>query len=285
MPGAVAETAAMGEAGIARRIVLAWLSAFAGVEWFAIKIEKFGASKHWMDLLDDLSTLEAVEIALIARVLMRPNVGPPLGAAESLLILLGAAAAATMTDARPIFALALIAFFALVRFSRHPASRVFAIALFLFSAQYWLKAGPFMWLHDAVAHVDAAIVRAVLRLTGVAVEGAGTMILTKEFSIHVANGCTSSFVAATVLPAFAILTLALRGSVDRAQIRAAGGLLVCSIVLNWLRLAPMVSGREGWLFWHEGAGAALIAAANDVLVAYFVWRALYRTPASAVAAA
>jgi hypothetical protein len=285
MPGAVAEAAPTEDGGIARRIVLAWLSVFAGVEWLAIKMEKFGASKHWMDLLDDFSTLEAVEIALIARLLMRPNVGPPLGAAESLLILLGAAAVATIADARPIFALALIAFFALLRFWRHPASRVFAIALFLFSAQYWLKSGPFMWVHDSVAHVDAAIVRTFLRAIGAAVEGAGTMILTKEFSIHVANGCTSSFVAATVLPAFFILTLALRGAIDRAQISAALGLLICSIVLNWLRLAPMVSSRDGWLFWHEGAGAALIAAANDILVAYFVWRALYRAPASAVAAA
>ena len=274
-------------AGVDRGAVIGWLLAFTAFEWLRIKLDITEPIAGLSDALDAFTAVEMFEIAMLARLFLRRPATSPLSALEAAATVAGAAAIMLIVDAKPVFAAGLLSLYVLVRFAPNRADRPLALALFAFIAQYWLQAGPFIWLHEAVGTVDAQVLRWALGANGHAVGGSGTIVaqLDGSFAVDVLVGCSSSFVVSIVVPAFAIALLGLRGGFLRSDLLSLAGLIAATVLLNWIRLYPTSLSHEGWLYWHEGQGASFIAVANALLIALFVHLALRRDGRHLAAAA
>ncbi|HEX3408294.1 MAG TPA: hypothetical protein VHS81_13745 [Caulobacteraceae bacterium] len=256
---------------------IGWLLAFILLEWARGKW-LLAAPSTPAGLLGAVSALEGLEVFLIVRMFNWRARGPNLGAIEAPALLALIAFAGVVLSARPFFAAGVLALFILCRFGRSAEHRALAIAVFAFIAQYLLQAGPFIWLHALVGRIDAAVLRWVLPRFGYDVTGHSTFVVraSRQFSINVLEGCASSYVASVAIPGFVIVVLALRGRLQRSDLGYAIALLAAIVLVNWLRLAPIALSREGWLYWHQGAGGAIVAAADGVLVVGLAYLATRR---------
>jgi hypothetical protein len=258
--------------------VVGWLLAFTLLEWARGKFLSVASPHLLASIPGALSALECLELILIARMFNWRTRAPSVGAVEALAPLALIAVACVVLNDRPFFSAGALSLFILVRFGRTPEHRALAIALFAFVAQYLLQAGPFIWLHAFVGSLDAAVVRSGLRLLGYDITGQATLVIhaSQKFAIDVLEGCASSYVASVAIPGFVIVVLALRGRLQWPDLAYATALLVAVVLVNWLRLVPIALSREGWLFWHEGAGASIVALGDGVLVVGMAWLATRR---------
>ena len=266
--------------------VLGWLLAFVAFVWVRIKLENVEPAPSLHDALDIFTAAELFCIVMLARLFLRQPPAQTLSILEAAATVAGAAAITLIVDTKPIFAMALLTSYVLIRFAPNGANRAIAIALFAFAAQYWMQAGPFIWLHEMVGIVDADVLRRALAIAGHEIGGTGTTIMRidRSFGVDIAIGCASSFVVAIVAPIFAIALLGLRGAFRPSDLRFFAGLIAATVLLNWIRLYPTSLSHDGWLYWHEGDGASLIAAANGLLIAAFVYLALHHVERRPVAA-
>jgi hypothetical protein len=268
-PTALARKAAAGVSGAA---VVGWLALFVGYAWLRLKLGG-AASLQPADLPKNFSALEGLELFLLVRLFGGLRGAFALGAAEAAATLLGAGAL-LLAAMKPLFAAALLSLYLLARFGWTRSCRPFAIGVYAFVAQYWLAAGPFIWLHEAVGRIDAAVLRTLIASGGRAVAGTGTTVqAAPDFAVDVLVGCSSSYIAAVVGPAFVICVLGFRGALRRSDLVPLAGLLAAATVVNWLRLWPIALSRDNWLYWHEGAGATIVAAADALLAVGAAWLA------------
>jgi hypothetical protein len=260
--------------------VVGWLVAFTLLEWAYGKWLSVAPAFSLASLPRAVSALECLEIFLIVRMFHRRARAASIGAIEAAAILALVAVVCIVTNERPFFSAGVLSLFVVCRFGRSPAYRALAIALFAFVAQYLLQVGPFIWLHAFVGRLDAALVRTCLARLGYDVTGYSTFVVraSQNFAIDVQAGCASSYVASTALAGFVIVVLGLRGRFQRSDLVYASALLAGVLLVNWLRLLPIALSRAGWLFWHEGAGGAVVAAVDGVLVVGMAFLAVTRWP-------
>ncbi len=150
-----------------------------------------------------------------------------------------------------------------------------AIGLFAFVVHYRLLGWPFALLHEFVGRIDASLLRAILNFAGYQVAGFGTIVFrpSENFGIDIFAGCSSSFVAAAVIPGFVIAVLGLRGTFRKSDAAYLAGLLLITVGLNWLRLLGTGASQDGYRYWHDGNGASLLAAIYALLVLGAAYRA------------
>jgi hypothetical protein len=269
-------TATAEGAGVSSVVVVGWLLAFTLLEWAR---SRFGAAGSPGGLAGTVSALECLELAALARLVRWRAPASRVGPLEAGATLVLVALVCLVADARPLLSAGLLSLYVLGRFARTAEHRPLAIALFVFTAQYLLQTGPFIWLHALVGRIDAAVVRTALQRLGYDVSGYSTFVVrwSQHFVIDVQEGCASSYVASVAICGFVVLVLGLRGSLRRADLAWAALLLAAIVLVNWLRLLPIALGRDGWLYWHEGAGAAIIATLDGAMVVALAWLAVRRT--------
>lgn len=254
-----------------------WLLACILLQWARGKLLAVPPPISAAGVLGAVSALECLELILIARLFRRVR-APDIGAIEALAILVLIGVGGLVLNVRPFFSAGVLSLFMLCRFGRSPGYRALAIAVFAFVAQYLLQAGPFIWPHAMVGRIDAQVLRAVLPLLGYDVSGYSTFVVRapQAFAINVLEGCASSYVASVALPGFVIVVLGLRGRLQSSDLAYAILLLAAVVLVNWVRLVPIALSRDGWLFWHEGAGGPIVGLVDGALVVGAAWLAVRR---------
>jgi hypothetical protein len=262
--------------------IVGWLVVFTLLEWACAKLQTLGPSVSLASVPDILSALECFELFLLARMFNWKATQTRVGMFEAMATLVLIAAFCLFANGRPSLSAGLLSFYLLCRFERNLAHRRVAIGMFVFTAQYLLIAGPFIWLHAFVGSLDAAIVRVILRALGYDVTGYGPFVIrtSQNFALAVVGGCSSSKVAAIAIPGFLIAVLGLRGWFRRSDFGYAAGLLAVVVLVNWLRLIPMALSHESWFYWHEGEGSSIVAAVDALMIFGMAYLAVAQTRGS-----
>ena len=248
--------------------VFAWMLAFVGFEWLRYKIAMLNSPVRASDLLNAVSVLEVIEIALIARMSDRSARRSAIGAFEASTMLAGAALFLLVVNQKPLLSALILSSFTLWRFARFPSLRNAAIGQFAFASQFVLLGWPFLIVHNAVGRLDAAVVRAGFRAFGQDASGYGTYLFrpSQHLGFDIMWGCASSTAMVPNAIGFVIITLGLRGRLLRSDVVGLLLILAASLALNWLRLLLICWSRDGYLFWHEGLGVTVFAALYALLV-------------------
>jgi hypothetical protein len=269
-----------GQTGVSRMALAGWIAAFTALEWIRFKLQIGGGFHGLGDVPHLVSALECFELFLLARMFATSPPSPRIGAVEAWTTLAGIALAALVAQSQPLFAAGLLAIYLFARFGREAERRGFALGVFIFIAQYLLQSGPFIWLHAFVGRIDAVVVAGLLQTAGHDVQSSGTLLFgaAPGYAIDIMEGCASSFVCATVIAGAAITILGLRGRLLRADLVWLALAAALAVAINWLRLMPVALSHDGWLYWHEGAGSALVSAADGLLAVAGGWLAVRRTP-------
>jgi exosortase/archaeosortase family protein len=245
------------------RAVFGWALAFILVCWWRFKLNTIGAPALPGALFDVVSALDVLEIALLLKLVGwgAPSGEVRIGEAAALLGL--AATAVLVLRQMPLLGAFALSSALLWRFAGRSALRDAAIVQFVIVAQYVLLGWPFPVVHNAIGRLDAAVVRRSLALLGQQVAGDGSHVLKplQSLNFDVMWGCATSTTLAPVLAAFAIVALALRHRLERADALAAALLIALTFALNWTRLVLICWSEAGYVYWHEAAGAGLFAAA------------------------
>jgi hypothetical protein len=185
--------------------------------------------------------------------------------------LLSVAAVMFFARALPIFVACLMSIYLGCRFARERDHRAVALGVLAFLTQYLLVLGPFMWLHQFVGGVDAAVLRGGLRIAGFDVTGSGTSVINvaQNFGIDIFPSCSSFPPVAVMIPGAIITILGWRGWLCKSDLLYLGSLLTAGVCVNWLRLALMVLSREGYLYWHSDDGESVVAMSDAALTIGF----------------
>ena len=256
-----------------------WVLAF--IVWGVLrqKLSSGPLGAYGLDLFNRIGILEVAEIYLIVRLALAIPRDLMLSRLASASTLAAISALVLLLRYRPHYASGGLEIGLLCLSLFYHRLRTVAVAVTLFVFQYVFLAGPFLWLHEIVGRVDAAVVRSAFEEAGYSVSGFGPFVFVDgtQFGINVLGACSSSNVLATVGCGYLILVLGLRGRFVADDILWGTALVAFTIVVNWLRLMPMALGRDLHAFWHDGFGASLVALAFAALVGWAAHMATRRT--------
>ena len=266
--------------GVSSLIVFGWFLVFVGFEWLRYK---FG--QHTVVGLSDLpnliSILEIIQIAMILRLVDRRRIDAPFYLLDASFALGTVALCILVLHREPLLAALILSAFTMWRFKKHTSCRLSSLAQFAFIGQFVLLGWPFLVLHNLVGWLDAIVVRAVLRVIGQDVGGYGTYIIhtSRNAGFDVMWGCATSTTLVQNIVAFGIIAGGIRGYLQRSDIGCFFFVIVGTFALNWLRLVLICSTKDGYLFWHEGQGAALLATAYAIFIIALAYRVTRPAPA------
>jgi hypothetical protein len=239
---------------------------FVFIVWGILR-QKF-SGLAWSDALQTISILELAQVYFIWLMASRIDPGasvPPLVAVAALAII---ATLVLTLRYRPSYASGGLELGLLALSAFYPTIRLVAWAITLFVFQYLFLAGPFLWLHEAVGSMDAAVLRSAMTELGYPAVGFGPFVYLNgsTHGVNVMGACSSSNIVGTILAGYCIIVMGRRGRLVPDDVSWIVGLLIASLVINWLRLAPMALSKEGHQFWHDGLGGSLVATLFAVLV-------------------
>ncbi|PRH89230.1 hypothetical protein C5L14_01145 [Labrys okinawensis] len=265
-PSPAPEAAAPSRA-ISCHAVYGWCLVLACLEWLYYRLGQ-QPLRQIGDLPHVISVLEVIEIAMIVRLIGRERRDAPFQASEAALTLAAMAFCVLVLRQVPLAAALALALLAAWRLRKRPSCRASSVALLAFTAQFVLLGWPFLVLHNVVGLLDAAIVRTALQTAGQDVSGHGTYILRPADAIgfDVMWGCASSTTLVQNLTAYAIIAVGLGGPLRRSDSTAFLLVTGATLALNWLRLVLICASKDGYLTWHEGTGANILAAFYAVLI-------------------
>ena len=245
----------------------AWLAAFVLYECLRIKAAKLGVLPSPARFFAVVSALDLAQVVLIGRLLLRTASEQCLSPGKAAAVLAVIALAAIGGGANPLLPVVALSGVA-VWLCRGSSLAPAAFAVALFGAQSVLPGWPFLPVHEAFGRLDAAVVRSLLKLGGVASAGAGTLVLIpgQRQGFDVLYGCATSTTLAEVIPAFLVVVLCLRGRFARTDRLWLLGLTAAIFPANWLRLLLICGPPDRYVYWHEGAGAGLFGLAYGVLI-------------------
>lgn len=249
---------------VSLRSVASWTFVF--ILW-GLARQKFSGLDAWQ-AFQAVSVLELAQvyvISLLIRDIKRDEAVPALVAAATLALI---AALVLTLRSRPSYASGGLEMGLLALSIRYPSLRTAALAITLFVFQYLFLTGPFLWLHEAVGSLDANILRNAFTEFGYPARGSGPFVYLdgSTHGVNVMGSCSSSNILGTIVAGYCILVLGRRGRLVPDDISWIGGLLVVSLTINWLRLAPMVVSKEGHQFWHDGFGSSVVSLVFAALV-------------------
>ena len=118
----------------------------------------------------------------------------------------------------------------------------------------------FKLAYQLIEVFEVAVIHRFGRLLfdGIAVDGARISVR-GDWSVVLLEGCSSFHnLSLTVLIWLSILKIA-RHPADAAAARALGVSACLVVAVNVTRILAMLPSREAYLFWHDGAGATVVA--------------------------
>lgn len=262
MTAVPSSTAASG--AVSLRSLVAWVVLF--IVW-GIARQKFEGA-GWSGLAQHVSVLELAQIYVIGLLVWHIDPAIRLPGAMALGALCLIATLVLVLRYRPAYASGGLEIALLGLSLLYPSIRLVAWVITLFVFQYLFLAGPFLWLHEAVGSLDAAILRGILTDLGYVALGFGPYVFLQDSAhgINVMGACSSSNVIGTVVVGYCVLVLARRGRLIPQDASWLTAILVSGLLINWVRLTPMAISKEQHQFWHDGTGASLVSLALAALV-------------------
>jgi hypothetical protein len=255
------------EGSIPARVAVWWVVAF--IVWGILRQKLAALPELSIDgILTQVSVLEVLEVWLIFRLASRIPDTCRLPATTAWIVLGVIALVVVVVRYRPSYASGGLELMLLVLSWRTRPLRLVAICVTLFVFQYIFQSGPFLWLHESIGRVDAAVLRGLLAEAGYVANGFGPMVYLEgsTHGVNVMGACSSSHVVGTMTAGYLIIVAGLRGRFVADDASWLAGLLVTTICVNWLRLAPMVVSPQGHAFWHDGLGASIVSLVYAALV-------------------
>jgi hypothetical protein len=129
------------------------------------------------------------------------------------------------------------------------------IGYLLFGLAATCASRQFSFIHAAAARIDAQIVVRIVHLAGIPATVKDNLVGNDHFAIEVLNPCASSMRLASVLLAYIVVAIWVRGTLRRSDLPWMAASLLASIVLTEIRLSLMVPSLADWDWWHNGTGS------------------------------
>jgi hypothetical protein len=257
--------------GIPRVTYVSWLIVFLFLAILRRKIIQGGGfNEGHLDLtklIGNWSVLEVIGWFWVFRLIPRHSTGSNVSLVECFVVFAYLTFVLLLYDPQGFFFVVPLFIYLALRFGLDDEFQKTVVCCLILVFAPFLSGGPFLWLHEKMAYLDASIVGFILRGIGYSVSVDRTVLIAGggEHGIDIWAGCATTFNLGLLIGSFAILVLA------RRRLRSSDGLWAMALVLaiaivNWMRLSAMAFTWEWYEYWHAGSGATIVSLIEALLV-------------------